>query len=157
WGDHAGMLAALREQRETGQRRVIKSHLPADAVPIAKEARYLFVGRNGKELGASLHNYVKSFSAETMATIGRIHAEWSADRSPLVIAESMQEFFDRWLATDGYGCCDLFDVVRSWWKLRDEPNVLLVHYRRLKEDLRGQIVRIARFIGVDPSSLRMDA
>jgi len=156
FGDHARMLAMLREQRESGQRRVIKSHLPADAVPIAPEARYLFVGRNGKDLGISLHNYLKHFSPPTMAAIDRIHAEWSGDPAPLVIPDDMREFFDRWLATDGYGCCDLFDIVRSWWQRRGEPNVLLVHYRPLKEDLRGQIVRIAEFIGIDPAGLHVD-
>jgi aryl sulfotransferase len=156
WGDHAKMLATLRAQREAGERRVIKSHLPADAVPIASQARYVFVGRNGKDLGISFHNYLSQFSAETMAAIDRIHAEWSGDPAPLVIPESMREFFDRWLATEGYGCCDLFDVAGSWWKVRGEPNVLLVHYRQLKDDLGDQIVRIAKFIGVDPSRLRLD-
>ncbi|WP_437601004.1 sulfotransferase domain-containing protein [Sorangium sp. So ce590] len=156
FGDHAAMLAVLQRQRERGQRRVIKSHLPADAVPIAPQARYLFVGRNGKDLGISFHNYLKQFSSATMATINRIHAEWSGDRTPLVIPESMRGFFDRWLDTDGYGCCNLFDVVRSWWAFRGEPNVLLIHYGRLKEDLRGQIARMAEFIGVEPARLRMD-
>ncbi|KYF77326.1 glycolipid sulfotransferase [Sorangium cellulosum] len=156
FGDHAAMLAMLKAQREAGERRVLKSHLPADAVPIAAQARYIFVGRNGKDLGISFHNYLKQFSAETMDKINRIHAEWSGGPARLSIPESMQEFFDRWLDTDGYGCCDLFDVVRSWWKLRDEPNVLLVHYRRLKEDLRGQIARLAEFIDVDPAGLRLD-
>ncbi len=91
-----------------------------------------------------------------MAEIDRVHAAWSGDPRPLVIPPGMREFFDRWLDTDGYGCCDLFDIVRSWWRLRDEPNVLLVHYRKLKEDLRGQIVRIAEFIEVDPARLRLD-
>ncbi len=156
WGDHPRMLAMLREQRERGQRRVIKSHLPADALPIAPQTRYVFVGRNGKDLGASFHNYLSQFSAHTMAEIDRVHEAWSGDPSPLVIPESMREFFDRWLATDGYGCCDLFDVVGSWWRLRDAPNVLLVHYRRLKEGLRDEIARMAEFVGVDPAGLRMD-
>ena len=147
-----GCWQCCESSASRGQRRVIKSHLPADALPIAAEARYLFVGRNGKDLGIEPPQLPEAnFSPETMATINRIHAEWSGDPSPLVIPESMQEFFDLWLDTDGYGCCDLFDVVKSWWKLRDEPNVLLVHYRQLKDDLRGQIARIAKFIGVDPA------
>ncbi len=157
WGDHAAMLAALEEQRRRGQRRVMKSHLPADALPLAAQARYLFVGRNGKDLGVSFHNYLKHFSAEAMAAINRVHAAWSGDPAELTIPESKREFFDRWLETDGYGCCDLFDVVRSWWAERDAPNVLLVHYRRLLDDLPAEVARIARFIGVDPASLRMDA
>lgn len=156
WGDHAQMLASLQEQRRRGERRLMKSHLPADAIPLASQARYLFVGRNGKDIGVSFHNYLVHFSPEVMATINRIHADWSGDPTPLVIPESEREFFDRWLDTGGCGCCDLLDVVKSWWKVKDEPNVLLVHYAELKKDLPGQVARLARFIGVDPRRLRMD-
>lgn len=157
WGKHAEMLRTLGEQRENGIRRVIKSHLPADALPIASEPRYVFVGRNGKDLGISFHNYLKNFSAETMSEINRIHAGWSTDPTPLVIPDDMQEFFDLWLDNDGYECCDLLGIMASWWKLREEPNVLLVHYRQLKDDLPGQIVRIAEFLSIDPGTLRVDA
>lgn len=157
WGNHAEMLKVLKEQREAGNRRVIKSHLPADALPIAPEARYVFVGRNGKDLGISLHNYLKHFSGPTMSTINRIHAEWSGNSVPLVIPEKMQAFFDQWLDTNGYGCCDLFDIMESWWKLRNEPNLLLINYRQLKGDLTGQIARLAKFLSIDPNALRMDA
>ena len=157
WGDHAGMLSVLKEQREAGSRRVMKSHLPADALPIAPEARYVFVGRNGKDLGISFHNYLYNFSASTMSTINKIHAEWSGDSTPLVIPEDMQTFFDQWLDTNGCECCDLLDIMKSWWTLRDEPNVLLLHYGQLKRDLPGQIARLAKFFSIDPASLRMDA
>ncbi len=157
WGDHAEMLKVLNEQREAGVRRVIKSHLPADALPIAPEARYVFVGRNGKDLGISFHNYLSNFSTPTMLMINRIHAEWSGDSTPLVIPANMQRFFDQWLDTNGFGCCDLLDIMKSWWELRNEPNVLLLHYQKLKSDLRGQITRLADFLSIDPRPLRMDA
>lgn len=157
WGDHAEMLGVLARQRDAGVRRVIKSHLPADALPIAPQARYVFVGRNGKDLGISFHNYLVNFSEQTMATINRIHAQWAHNHVPLVIPADMQEFFEAWLDTDGYGCCDLFDVMGSWWRLRDEPNVLLVHYQQLKDDLAGQIARLAEFLSIDPGTLAMDA
>ncbi|UVO12148.1 sulfotransferase domain-containing protein [Mycobacterium sp. SVM_VP21] len=156
WGNHAEMLRTLREQREAGMRRVMKSHLPADALPIAPEPRYVFVGRNGKDLGISFHNYLKNFSAATMSEINRIYAVWSVNSTPLVIPEDMQKFFDLWLDNDGYECCDLLGIMASWWKLRDEPNVLLVHYRQLKDDLPSQVVRIAEFLTIDPGTLRLD-
>ena len=59
WGDHEQMLLLLKAQRNAGQRRVIKSHMPAYAIPIDSRARYIFVGRNGKDLGISLYNYPK--------------------------------------------------------------------------------------------------
>jgi aryl sulfotransferase len=156
FGDHAKMLALLRQQCLAGERRVIKSHLPADAIPIDPDARYLFVGRNGKDLGLSFHNYLRQFSATTMERIQEIYAAWSGDVRPLVIPEDPNAFFAVWLTSNGYGCCDLFDVVRSWWRLQQEPNVLLVHYNQLNHDLRGQIQRIAAFLDVDPAGLRLD-
>lgn len=156
WGDHAGMLKVLGEQRDSGIRRVMKSHLPANALPIAPEARYVFVGRNGKDVGISFHNYLYNFSESTMSQINAIHAEWSGDSTPLVIPQDMQEFFDLWLDYDGYQCCDLLDIMKSWWELRDEQNVLLLHYAQLKKDLPGQVARLAEFFSIDPASLRMD-
>ena len=157
WGDHAGMLQVLKEQREAGMRRVMKSHLPADALPIAPEARYVFVGRNGKDLGISFHNYLYNFSdaddvddqPDSCRVVRRLHA--------LGDSRGHAEFFDQWLDTNGYHCCDLLDIMKSWWELRDEPNVLLLHYRQLKKDLPGQIARLAEFFSIDPTSLRMDA
>jgi aryl sulfotransferase len=156
WGDHAGMLDVLKRQLEAGSRRVIKSHLPADALPMAPEARYVFVGRNGKDAAISFHNMIYNYSESTMSTINQIHAQWSGSSTPLVIPEDLQAFFDLWLDTGGYGCSDLFDIVESWWKLRAEANVLVLHYRELTDDITGQIARIAEFLGIDPASLRMD-
>ncbi|WP_343602381.1 sulfotransferase domain-containing protein [Mycobacterium sp.] len=157
WGKHAEMLATLKAQREAGTGRVMKSHVPADALPIAPEARYVFVGRNGKDLGISFHNYLHNFSPATLEEINRIHVEWSGDPAPLVIPQEMREFFDLWLDTDGYQCCDLLDIMASWWRLKDEPNILLVHYKDLRDDLAGEVARIAKFLSIDPASLRMDA
>lgn len=156
WGDHVGMLDVLKRQQEAGSRRVIKSHLPADALPLAREARYVFVGRNGKDAAISFHNMIYHYSESTMAKINQIYAQWSGSSVPLVIPEDVQAFFDLWLDTGGYGCSDLFDIVRSWWQLRGEPNVLHLHYRELTDDLTGQIARIAAFLGIDPASLRTD-
>ena len=61
WGDHAATRPMLKAQRAAGERRVMKSHLPAAAIPIAAPARYVFVGRNGKDLGISFHNYLHQF------------------------------------------------------------------------------------------------
>lgn len=156
WGDHAGMLDVLGQQRDAGCRRVVKSHLLADALPIAQEARYVFVGRNGKDSGISFHNMLSNYSESTMAKINEVHAQWSGSSAPLVVPPDMQTFFDLWLDTGGCGCGDLFDLVKSWWELRDEPNVLLLHYRELKDDLTGQIARLAEFLDIDPGSLDID-
>ena len=37
--------------------------------------------------------------------------------------------------------------VRSWWAIRDLPNLKLIHFNRLKSDLSGSIREIAHFLG----------
>jgi hypothetical protein len=38
--------------------------------------------------------------------------------------------------------------VRSWWAVRDQPNVLFVHFADLKKDLEGEMRRIAEFLDI---------
>ncbi|MGO8745858.1 MAG: sulfotransferase domain-containing protein [Thermoguttaceae bacterium] len=155
-GDHGKMLEVLRAQRAQGRRRLMKSHLPADALPISRKAKYVFVGRNGMDIAASFHTYLRSFTPHTFRRINEIHEEWSHDGAILAVPDSLPEFFDQWLE-NGCHCCDLFDVVRSWWKYKDLPNVLFVHYKDLVRGLERQIVRIAAFLGLDTTGLNVGA
>ena len=92
-----------------------------------------------------------------MAKINRVHAEWSGDPKPLVIPDDMREFFDLWLSTDGYGRRRPVRrrpvVVGAAGRAERAPRPL----PGLKEGFsRGQVQRIAAFIGTDPAGLRMD-
>ncbi|NQV66457.1 MAG: sulfotransferase domain-containing protein [SAR86 cluster bacterium] len=51
-----------------------------------------------------------------------------------------------WLENDGYPFWSLWDNVRTWWEIRNLPNVLFVHFGNLKTDMPGEIRRIADFI-----------
>ena len=48
---------------------------------------------------------------------------------------------------DGYPFWSYWDNIRTWWEIRHLPNVMLLHYADLKADLRGNIKKIAEFIG----------
>jgi aryl sulfotransferase len=72
FGDHEGMLADLK--RQTG-RRVIKSHMPADTIPLDPKVRYIYVGRDGRNVGSSFPNYLSHFTRETRAKINKIYSE----------------------------------------------------------------------------------
>ena len=41
-----------------------------------------------------------------------------------------------------------WENVRSWWQIRNLPNVLLVHFSNLKRDMPGEIRRIASFLDI---------
>ena len=46
-----------------------------------------------------------------------------------------------------------FDFAKSWWDVRDEPNVLLLHFNELKNESRMRTIeRIADFLELHPVS-----
>jgi aryl sulfotransferase len=69
---------------------------------------------------------------------------------------SARDYFLSWLERDGYPftSANLWDNVRSWWAIRDLPNLLLLHFEDLKADMPREIRRIADFLGVrsDPAN-----
>jgi aryl sulfotransferase len=52
------------------------------------------------------------------------------------------------LEGDGYPFHSFWDNVRTWWEIRDLPNVLFVHFANLKRDMPGEMRRIAQFLDV---------
>ena len=49
---------------------------------------------------------------------------------------------------DGHPFWPFWDNVRSWWAIRDLPNVRFVHFNDLKRDMPGEMRRIAAFLDI---------
>ena len=47
-------------------------------------------------------------------------------------------------------------MIGSWWKVKDLPNVKMVHYNNLKEDLPGNMKDIARFLEIEYDESKFD-
>ena len=58
---------------------------------------------------------------------------------------------------DGYPFWSFWENIKTWWDIRDLPNVHLLHFEALKRDLPGEIRRIADFIDVSISEERWEA
>jgi aryl sulfotransferase len=112
-------------------RRFMKSHTPADGIPWYDEARYVFVGRDGRDAFMSLCNHVEhlqdglrdELNARAPEGVPQLPA-WDGD---------LHGFYERWL----------------YWAERHRPNLLFVHYNDLKADLAGEMRRVAAFLGAD--------
>lgn len=50
---------------------------------------------------------------------------------------------------------DYFEHVASWWKVRENPNVLILRYEDMKRDAAGSVKHIAAFIGVPVDDSRL--
>ncbi len=143
-------LAALAAQQH---RRFVKTHLPVDALVFSPKAKYLYVGRDGRDVVWSLYNHHVNANAtwydmlnNTPGLVGPPIGKPPAD---------IRQYFHEWLDGDGYPFWSFWENVRSWWAIRDLPNVRLIHFSALKADLSGTIRAIAAFLGIqiDPSRL----
>lgn len=127
-------------------RRFIKTHLPVDALVYSPRAKYLYIGRDGRDVAVSLYNHHASATEGWYRMLNDTPGRVGPPMPPP--AASAGEAFDTWLAQDGAPFWPFFSSVRSWWEIRHLPNVLFVHYADLKRDLAGQMRRIADFLGI---------
>jgi aryl sulfotransferase len=58
---------------------------------------------------------------------------------------------------DGFPFWPFWEHIRSWWQIRNLPNVKLVHFTNLKGDMPREIRRIASFLEIPIKESRWDA
>ena len=125
-------------------RRFLKTHLPVDALVFSEMAKYIYIGRDGRDVLWSMFNH-HSTANETWyealnETPGRVGPPIEPPPS------SITQYYHDWLDKDGRPWWPFWENVRSWWAIRNLPNVYLLHFANLKSDMPGEIRRIAEFI-----------
>lgn len=137
-------LNALAAQQH---RRFIKTHLPVDALVFSPKAKYIYVGRDGRDVIWSMYNHHANANETWYSmlndTPGRIGP---AIEKP---GESVVQYFNDWLSKDGFPFWSFWENIRSWWNLRTLPNVLMLHFENLKKDMPGEIRKIAAFLDIE--------
>jgi aryl sulfotransferase len=61
------------------------------------------------------------------------------------------------MVKDGYPWWPYWEHIRSWWEIQDLPNVMLLHFTNLKEDMPGEIRRIAAYLDIPIDERNWDA
>ena len=148
----AAKLAALEAQ---AGRRFVKTHLPVDALVFSPRAKYLYVGRDGRDVVWSLYHHHRNANAAWYEALNDTPGRVGPPILPPT--EDVRDYFLAWLEGDGQPFWSFWENVASWWAIRDLPNVLLVHFADLKADLRGQVERIASFLELEVAPARWDA
>jgi hypothetical protein len=119
--------------------RVVKTHLSANYVPYSDKARYLIVIRDPKEILVSSYFFAGGVAGPLMPKPEVWLNLFLTDRFPL-------DFGNTWAAHTA-----------SYWALRDKPNVLVLLFRDMKDDLPGAVRKVADVLGVQLSSAEMNA
>jgi len=123
--------AAVHWESSPERKRVIKTHFNWDALPYAEKARYIAVIRDPKDVFVSGYFFLRDgFLGKAMPRV-----------------DTMYKAF---LSGKGLGGSWAVNAA-SYWRERGRPNVLILSFKNLKQDLRGNVERIARFLGIDVS------
>jgi len=139
-------------------RRQMKTHLPLFALKFSTKAKYIHIGRDGRDCFMSLTNHYKCGN-ELLYQLLNDTPGLVGDKIPIYSETYPNEnvFFDDWISkgwptfegeTDGYPYWSFFDNIKSWWDYRHLPNILFIHFTDLLSDLEGSVREIAAFLDI---------
>jgi aryl sulfotransferase len=128
-------------------RRFLKTHLPVDALRFSSKAKYIYIGRDARDVIWSMYNHHananQTFYDALNKTPGLVGPEIGRPN------ENIKEYWYEWCQKDGFPFWPFWENVRSWWEIRDLPNVMLIHFSDLKQDMPSEIRRIAAFLDIE--------
>ena len=130
-------------------RRILKTHLPLDALVFSPKAKYIYIGRDARDVLWSIHHHHASFTAEAYSAFNSVPGRVGPPMEPP--NQDIRAYYHEWLDRDGHPFWPFWAHVQSWWDARELPNVLLVHFANLKRDLVAEIMRIAGFLDIEVS------
>jgi aryl sulfotransferase len=151
------VVATLEAQRH---RRVIKTHTPLDGLPRADEVTYICVGRDPRDTALSMAGHRDNMDLERF---GRARAETAAVDGeaglppPPAPDRPLDERERFWLWVEDHtpppdASSSLLRTLRhleTFWEVRTEPGIVLLHYDDLSADLEGEMRALADRLGID--------
>ncbi len=137
----------LPEIEAQTHRRFLKTHLPVDAIVFSPKAKYIYIARDGRDVAWSWFNHHINANENYYAAVndspGRVGPPF--EKPP---ADNPVDYFRVWLEKDGHPYWPFWENIRTWWEIRDLPNVHMVHFANMKADMPGEIRKIAEFLEI---------
>lgn len=132
---------ALQRSASAGRPRCFKSHWPRRDffAKLPPTSKVIYVFRRAEEVAMSYWHHILN-----------IYFYYWMNPEDL----PWDTYFAKFIAGDAENG-DYFEHVASWWEVRGEPNVLILRYEDLKQDISGTVRRIADFIGADVDDVRV--
>ncbi len=149
-------LVLTRLEQQT-HRRSIKTHLPLDGLRFHENIKYIYVGRDPRDVFMSFWNFYGNFSPQMIAAINGIPGRVGDDLQKC--PEDIHELWHNWITrgwfeweSEGYPFWSAMHHAQTWWDYRHLPNILFVHFADLLADMEGGIRRIASYLKMEPQA-----
>ncbi len=146
--------AVVRDLDAQQHRRFMKSHAPLDGLPFDERVTYICIGRDPRDVALSLDHHtanmdVEAFLLARYMAVGLDDLAGLTAEKAIIRSESEHERFWQWVeASASPGLRAMIHHLRTFWEMRERPNVMLLHYDELKADLEGQMRRLAIRLGL---------
>ena len=126
---HKSIKLPMVEAQE--HRRFLKTHLPVDALVFSPKAKYVYIGRDARDIAWSLFNF-HYYALDAM--YDAINGEPGLIGPPLPKPENdVVRYYLDFIYWNGYPWWELWGSIRSWWDIRHLPNVMFIHFQNLKD------------------------
>ena len=151
------ITSVLQEINTQSHRRFIKTHLPLYSLRFFPEIKYIYVGRDGRDVALSIWNHYLNYTDEVYKNINNL-PNLVGNKFPKP-PRKFKIFWRHWCTkgwfdweNDGYPFWSHLSGVQSWWDYRDLPNILFLHYADMKTDLFSCIKKVASFLEIEITS-----
>ncbi|KHK93098.1 hypothetical protein LK12_01710 [Novosphingobium malaysiense] len=144
---HDEILSRL-DAMPTDRRRAFKTHSAPPVVPFlaageGPHVQYIVVCRNPEEALVSFQPFIAKHADEWFDL-------WGMPREAMARPD-FPSFYHEVVAARGMHENAFFRFLEAWWPLRNNDNVLFLHYADMKRDHAGSVRKIADYLGVAPS------
>jgi hypothetical protein len=134
-------------------RRFIKTHTPLDGIPLDSRVTYVVVARHPLDMAVSLYHQGENLDR---VRLRQLTGEAASTEVPL--RPPLHEWLLSWIDREENPQEQLDSLPGvMWhysdaWQRRSAPNVVLVHYDDLSENLNGEMRRLTGLLGIEVPS-----
>ena len=135
-------------------RRILKTHTPLDGLHWHADARYIFVGRDPRDVFISMMNHQDNtdlkMEKELSLAMGNdvTFTDLLASTEEKRLEDWLTKGFFEW-ENDGYPYWSFFYHGETFWQHRHRENILMLHYDEMKNDLSREMRKIAKHLDIE--------
>jgi aryl sulfotransferase len=118
------------------------------------KAKYIYIGRDGRDVLWSLYNHHAMGNEAMYDALNNSPGRVGPPLEPP--PDDIREYWHTWLAKDGFPYWSFWENVRSWWAIRNLPNMMMVHFEVLKRRMPEEMRRIAKFLDIPIDESKWD-